>query len=165
VLLFLFICLKGTPASLLTPQAEEIYEWLIKKGNSGKAWGSQDLSKRFKPDPSEDLFWRLRLLRDHRITIERESYWNFRVFVSESPAPELTLLPLNPVFPDVPKEFAKIDLERLRDFFENLILDHETKGNILLVACADPRTNEIAVQAVATRFGVSRSTIYENNLG
>jgi len=57
------------------------------------------------------------LLRDHRITIEREGYWNLRFFVSESPAPELTLSPLNPVFPDILKEFAKMDLEKLRDFF------------------------------------------------
>jgi len=57
------------------------------------------------------------LLRDHRITIEREGYWNLRFFVSESTAPELTLSPLNPVFPDIPKEFAKMDLEKLRDFF------------------------------------------------
>jgi hypothetical protein len=85
------------------------------------------------------------LLRDNRITIERESYWNFRVFVSESPAPELTLLPLNPVFPGVPKEFAKIDLERLRDFFENLILDHETKGNILLVVRIERRSQVLSL--------------------
>jgi hypothetical protein len=109
-----------SPASLLMPQAEEIYQWLIKKANIGKTWSSHDLAKRFKPNPPEDLFWRLRLLRNHRITIEGEGYWNFRVFISESPALELTLSPLNPVFPDIPKEFGKIDLERLRDFFEDL---------------------------------------------
>jgi hypothetical protein len=80
--------------SLITPQAEEIYQWLVKKENIGKTWSSQDLSKRFKPDPSTDLFWKLRLLRDHRIRIENKGYWDFRVFVSESPAPELTLSPL-----------------------------------------------------------------------
>jgi hypothetical protein len=68
------------------------------------------------------------LLRDSRITIEGEGYWNFRVFVSESNAPELTLSPLNPVFPEIPKKFSKTDLERLRDFFENLILDHASTG-------------------------------------
>jgi hypothetical protein len=62
-------------------------------------------------DPSKDLFWTLRLLRDHRITIEGEGYWNFRVSVSESPAPELTLSPLNPVFPEIPKKFAKTNIE------------------------------------------------------
>jgi hypothetical protein len=79
------------------------------------------------------------LLRDHRITIEGEGYWNFRVFVSESLAPELTLSPLNPVFPDIPKEFTKTDLERLRDFFENLILDQVAKEDILLVARIEKR--------------------------
>jgi hypothetical protein len=118
------------PASLLTPQAEEIYQWLIKKANIGKTWSSRDLSKRFKPAPSKDLFWRLRSLRDHRITIEGEGYWNFRVCVSETPAPELTLLPLNPVFPQIPKKFAKTDLERLRKFFENLVLDYAANENI-----------------------------------
>jgi hypothetical protein len=128
-----------SPASLLTPQAEEIYQWLIKKANIGKTWSSQDLSNRFKPDPSKDLFSRLRLLRDHRIMIEGEGYWNFRVCVSETPAPELTLSPLNPVFPEIPKKFAKTDLERLRDFFENLILDYAANENILLIARIEKR--------------------------
>lgn len=83
-----------SPASLLTPQAEEIYQWLIKKANVGKTWNSQDLSKRFKPDPPKDLFWKLRLLRDHRIRVEKKGHWDFEVIVSESPAPELTLSPL-----------------------------------------------------------------------
>jgi len=128
-----------SPASLLTPQAEGIYQWLTKKPNIGKSWSSQDLSKRFKPDPSKELFWRLRLLRDHRMTIQGEGYWNFRVFVSESPAPELALSPLNPVFPQITKKFAKTDLERLRDFFENLILDHEAEQSILLIARIEER--------------------------
>ena len=132
-----------SPASLLTPQAEEIYQWLIMKANIGKTWSSQELSKRFKPEPSKDLFWRLRLSRDHRITIEDEGYWNLRICVSETPAPELTLPPLNPVFPEIPKKFAKTDLEQLRDFFESLILDHASNENILLIAhiekrCASP---------------------------
>jgi hypothetical protein len=78
-------------------------------------------------------------LRDHRITIEGEGYWSFRVFVSESPAPELTLSPLNSVLPDIPKEFAKIDLERLHDFFEDLILDNGAEQSILLVARIEKR--------------------------
>src|SRR5258708_4411268 len=125
--------------SLITPQAEEIYQWLIKTANIGKTWTSQDLSKRFKPDPSKGLFWRPRLLRDHRIKIEGEGYWNFRVCVSESSARELTLAPLNPVFPEISKQFTKADLERLRDFFESLILDHAANDSILLVARIEQR--------------------------
>jgi hypothetical protein len=128
-----------SPAPLLTPQAEEIYQWLIKKANIGRTRSSQELSKRFKPEPSKDLFWRLRLLRDHRIMIEDEGYWNFRICVSETPAPELTLSPLNPVFPEIPKKFGKADLEQLRDFFENLILDYASNENILLIARIEKR--------------------------
>src|SRR4051795_11449830 len=51
--------------------------------------------------------------------IEHEGYSNFRICVSETPAPELTLSPLNPVLPEIPKKFTKTDLEQLRDFFEN----------------------------------------------
>jgi hypothetical protein len=112
--------LNISPISLITPQAEEIYQWLIKKANIGKTWTSQELSKRFKPESSKDLFWKLRLLRDHRITIEGEGYWNFRVSVSESPAFEVTLSPLNPVFPEVSKEFTKARLGEHARFFRRL---------------------------------------------
>lgn len=149
------------PASLITPQAEEAYQWLIKKGNIGKTWTSEELAKRFKLDPLKDPFWRLRLLRDHRITIECEGYWSFRIFVSESPAPELTLSPLNPVFPEISKNFTKADLERLRDFFENLILVHAPKENVLLVARIGKRSEVMSCFPSNTEKSLAPAHYYE----
>jgi hypothetical protein len=65
------------------------------------------------------------------------------LFLNRLP-PELTLSPLNPVFPDISKAFTKADLERLRDFLEKLILDNEVEESILLVARIEKRSEVLS---------------------
>ena len=126
--------LLGSKAvSLISEQVEEAYRWLTKKEHLGRRWSSKELREKFKFDPDRNLLKKLHLFNDPRIRITKEGYWNYEVFVSETPLPEWSLPPLNPVFPEIPKEFSRSHLELLRTFLEDLILSRLDEGDIFLV--------------------------------
>ena len=128
---------RGNP--LDSGKLGEIYRWITKQEHLGKTWTGSELTKRFKVDPIRKLLRKLHLFRDNRIRITPQSFWETEVYVSDSPLPEWSLVPLNPVFPEIPKEFSRTDLESLRLFFEDLVLDCSETGSTFLVARMNTR--------------------------
>ena len=121
------------PRPPVSKEVEEAYRWLTKEENIGKTWTDNELKRRFKIDPISALIDKLHCFRDPRLSVTQKGYFNIEVKICEEARSELTLEPLNPVFPPIPKKLTKADLEAFRDFIEELVLQHDESQEFLMI--------------------------------
>lgn len=125
--------LRIDPMPPVSKEVEEAYHWLTKEENIGKTWTDDELKERFKIDPISALINKLHCFRDPRLKVTRKGYHDIEVEICAEPRPELSLKPLNPVFPPIPKKITKADLEVLRDFIEEIVLQHDETQEMLMI--------------------------------
>ena len=125
--------LGANAVSPITEQAKAMYQWLTKEEHLGRRWDERELREKFKVDQMRSLVSKLRFFNDPRIRVTKKGYWNYEVFVSETPLPELTLPALNTPLHEIPLKYTRDDLETLRIFFEDLILNRVETDDIFLV--------------------------------
>ena len=121
------------PMPPVSKEVEEAYHWLTKEENIGKTWTDDELKERYKIDPISSLIDKLHCFRDPRLKVTRKGYHDIEVEICADPRPELSLTPLNPVFPPIPQKITKADLEVLRDFIEELVFQHDETQEMLMI--------------------------------